>query len=71
MSMNFMRIDEVVMSGDGYYQSMAHHAFQSLDVFSFSVQCALCLLSIALGYLMRWRWLASMGTHGRWRAFGL
>lgn len=67
MSMNFMRIDEVVMSGDGFYQSMAYHAFQSLDVFSFSLQCALCLLSIALGYLMRWRWLASMGTHGRWR----
>ena len=66
MSMNFMRIDQVVMSGDGFHQSMAYHAYQSLEPTSFWVQCALCLLSIALGYVVRWHLLARIQMQGRW-----
>ena len=47
MAMNFMKIDQVVMSGDGFYQSMAYHAYQSLPLASFALQCVLCVLSIA------------------------
>jgi small-conductance mechanosensitive channel len=66
MSMNFMRIDQVVMSGDGFHQSMAYHAYQSLALSSFGVQCVLCLLSIALGYVVRWHVLARIQMRGRW-----
>jgi small-conductance mechanosensitive channel len=64
--MNFMRIDEVVMSGDGFYQSMAYHAYLSLELASFALQCTLCLLSIALGYLVRWRLLKRIPVQGQW-----
>jgi hypothetical protein len=61
MAMNFMKIDQVVMSGDGFYQSMAYHAYQSLPLASFALQWVLCVLSIATGYAIRsWvlaRWL--------------
>ncbi len=53
MTMNFMRLDDVVMSGDGYYQSMAYHAFLNLEPWSFWVQCLYCLMCLAMGY-----WLA-------------
>lgn len=66
MSMNFMRIDQVVMSGDGFHQSMAYHAYQSLALSSFGVQCVLCLLSIALGYVVRRHLLARIQMQGRW-----
>lgn len=66
MSMNFMRIDQVVMSGDGFHQSMAYHAYLSLELSSFLLQCALCLLSIAAGYLLRWMVLARIRVQGRW-----
>ena len=56
MAMNFMKIDQVVMSGDGFYQSMAYHAYQSLPLASFALQCVLCVLSIATGYAVR-RWV--------------
>lgn len=72
MNMNFMRIDQVVMSGDGFHQSMAYHAYQSLALSSFLAQCALCALSIALGYALRWRLLVYLHGQGRraylWRA---
>ncbi len=61
-----MRIDEVVMSGDGFYQSMAYHAYLSLELASFALQCTLCLLSIALGYLVRWRLLKRIPVQGQW-----
>jgi small-conductance mechanosensitive channel len=64
--MNFMRIDELVMSGDGFYQSMAYHAYLSLELASFALQCTLCLLSIALGYLVRWRLLKRIPVQGPW-----
>jgi small-conductance mechanosensitive channel len=66
MSMNFMRIDQVVMSGDGFHQSMAYHAYLSLELSSFVLQCVLCLLSIAAGYLLRWRLLQRIHVQGRW-----
>ncbi len=66
MSMNFMRIDEVVMSGDGFYQSMAYHAYLSLKPGPFAFQCALCLLSIALGYAMRWALMKRLPAQGPW-----
>ena len=61
-----MRIDELVMSGDGFYQSMAYHAYLSLELASFALQCTLCLLSIALGYLVRWRLLKRIPVQGQW-----
>ncbi len=61
-----MRIDELVMSGDGFYQSMAYHAYLSLELASFALQCTLCLLSIALGYLVRWRLLKRIPVQGPW-----
>lgn len=60
MSLSFMRIDQVVMSGDGFYQSMAYHAYLHLALPNFVVQCTLCLLSIAGAYLLRWRLLRRM-----------
>lgn len=66
MSMSFMRIDEVVMSGDGFYQSMAYHAYLSLELTSFVLQCTLCLLSIAIGYIARWRLLTRIPVQGLW-----
>ncbi len=61
-----MRIDEVVMSGDGFHQSMAYHAYLSLASTSFWLQCALCLISIAAGYLLRSVLLERMRAQGRW-----
>jgi small-conductance mechanosensitive channel len=66
MSLNFMRIDEVVMSGDGFYQSMAYHAYASLPLTSFLLQCILCLTSIAAGYMLRHSALLRMKVDGRW-----
>ena len=60
MSLSFMRIDQVVMSGDGFYQSMAYHAYLHLALPNFVVQCTLCLLSIAGAYLLSWRLLRRM-----------
>eukprot|EP01034_Spumella_vulgaris_P046246 gene46246-57671_t len=68
--MNFMKIDQVVMSGDGFFQSMAYHAYQSLPLDSFALQCLLCVLSIATGYAVR-RWvLARLTVRGPWSAYG-
>jgi small-conductance mechanosensitive channel len=64
MSLSFMRIDQVVMSGDGFYQSMAYHAYLNLALPNFVVQCTLCLLSIAGAYLLRWRLLRRMALGG-------
>ncbi len=69
MDMNFMKIDQVVMSGDGFYQSMAYHAYLSLPVFNFSVQCLLCLLSIAAGYFVRAWALGRFAVRGRWAGY--
>jgi small-conductance mechanosensitive channel len=66
MSLNFMRIDQVVMSGDGFYQSMAYHAYASLPLPSFILQCILCLTSIAAGYMLRHSALLRMKVDGRW-----
>ena len=68
MNMNFMRIDQVVMSGDGFYQSMAYHAYQSLAWPDFWMQCVWCLLSIGLGYVLRQRLLLKLANRGagRW-----
>lgn len=66
MSLNFMRIDEVVMSGDGFYQSMAYHAYASLPLTSFLLQCILCLTSIAAGFMLRHSALLRMKVNGRW-----
>lgn len=66
MSLNFMRIDEVVMSGDGFYQSMAYHAYASLPLTSFLLQCILCLTSIAAGFMLRHSALLRMKVSGRW-----
>ena len=64
MSLSFMRIDQVVMSGDGFYQSMAYHAYLNLALPNFVAQCALCVLSIAAAYLLRWRLLRRMAVGG-------
>jgi small-conductance mechanosensitive channel len=50
MAMNFMRLDAVVMSGDGYDQSMAYHAYLNLAGWSFWGQCLYCLLCLAAAY---------------------
>lgn len=50
MALNFMRLDDVVMSGDGYYQSMAYHAFLNLEPWSFWAQCLYCLVCLAVAY---------------------
>jgi small-conductance mechanosensitive channel len=60
MSLSFMRIDQVVMSGDGFYQSMAYHAYLNLALPNFVAQCTLCVLSIVVAYLLRWRMLGRM-----------
>jgi small-conductance mechanosensitive channel len=64
MGLSFMRIDQVVMSGDGFYQSMAYHAYLHLALPNFVVQCTLCLLSIAGAFLLRWRLLRRMAVGG-------
>jgi len=67
-----MRIDQVVMSGDGFYQSMAYHAYLHLDLPNFVVQCTLCVLSIAAAYLLRWRLLHRMPVGGtKFRQLGM
>ncbi|MGV0958673.1 MAG: mechanosensitive ion channel family protein [Limnohabitans sp.] len=48
-----MSIEQVVMSGDGFYQSMAYHAFRQLDALSFWAQCVYCWLAIGSGYGVR------------------
>ena len=69
MAMNFMKIDQVVMSGDGFYQSMAYHAYQSLPLASFALQCVLCVLSIATGYAIRSWVLARWSAAGPWAVY--
>ena len=59
-----MRIDQVVMSGDGFYQSMAYHAYLNLAFPNFVAQCTLCVLSIAVACLLRWRLLSRMDVGG-------
>jgi small-conductance mechanosensitive channel len=72
MSLSFMRIDQVVMSGDGFYQSMAYHAYLNLALPNFVAQCALCVLSIAAAYLLRWRLLRRMVVGGtKFRQLGI
>ena len=72
MSLSFMRIDQVVMSGDGFYQSMAYHAYLNLALPNFVAQCALCVLSIATAYLLRWRLLRRMAVGGtKFRQLGM
>ncbi|PUE51242.1 mechanosensitive ion channel family protein [Limnohabitans sp. 2KL-51] len=72
MSLSFMRIDQVVMSGDGFYQSMAYHAYLNLALPNFVAQCALCVLSIAAAYLLRWRLLRRMAVGGtKFRQLGM
>ena len=72
MSLSFMRIDQVVMSGDGFYQSMAYHAYLNLALPNFVAQCALCVLSIAAAYLLRWRLLRQMAVGGtKFRQLGM
>jgi small-conductance mechanosensitive channel len=51
--MNFMNMAQLVMSGDGFYQSMAYHAYLNLELWSFWAQCLYCLMCLAMGY-----WLA-------------
>ena len=58
MQLNFMSIEQVVMSGDGFYQSMAYHAFLNLDDRSFWLQCFYCLLAIGSGYGAR-HWVST------------
>ncbi|WP_194945596.1 mechanosensitive ion channel family protein [Limnohabitans sp. DM1] len=70
MAMNFMKIDQVVMSGDGFFQSMAYHAYQSLPLGSFSLQCLLCVLSIATGYAVRPWVLVRLTVRGPWSVYG-
>jgi small-conductance mechanosensitive channel len=72
MSLSFMRIDEVVMSGDGFYQSMAYHAYLHLALPNFVLQCTLCVLSIAAAYFLRWRLLPRMPVGGtKFRQLGM
>jgi small-conductance mechanosensitive channel len=72
MSLSFMRIDQVVMSGDGFYQSMAYHAYLHLALPNFVAQCTLCVLSIAAAYLLRWRLLLRMPVGGtKFRQLGM
>jgi small-conductance mechanosensitive channel len=72
MSLSFMRIDQVVMSGDGFYQSMAYHAYLNLALPNFVAQCTLCVLSIAGAYLLRWRLLRRMSLGGtKFRQLGM
>ena len=72
MSLSFMRIDQVVMSGDGFYQSMAYHAYLNLTLPNFVAQCTLCVLSIAAAYLLRWRLLRRMAVGGtKFRQLGM
>lgn len=52
MYLNFMRIEDVVMSGNGFYQSMAYHAYTQLSLFAFVFQCLYCISSILLGYII-------------------
>ena len=66
MGLSFMRIDQVVMSGDGFYQSMAYHAYGQLSLSSFVLQCALCLASIALAYGVRHWALVRLRWQGPW-----
>ncbi len=54
MQLNFMKIEQLVMSGDGFYQSMVYHAFSSLDRESFWLQCIYCALAIGSGYGARY-----------------
>lgn len=53
MRLNFMQIEDVVMSGDGFVQSMAYHAYTHLALTSFVLQCAYCIAAIGLGYVGR------------------
>ncbi|WP_158270214.1 mechanosensitive ion channel family protein [Limnohabitans sp. T6-20] len=64
-----MKIDQVVMSGDGFYQSMAYHAYQSLPLGSFALQCILCVLSIAAGYAARHVAMGRFTVTGRWSGY--
>ena len=66
MGLSFMRIDQVVMSGDGFYQSMAYHAYGQLSLSSFVLQCALCLACIAWGYGVRHFALVRVRLQGPW-----
>ena len=59
VNLNFMRAEDIVMSGDGFYQSMAYHAFQSLPLLSFWLQCVWCVSAIAVAYQIRRRWVAA------------
>ena len=52
MSLNFMRIEDVVMSGDGFSSSMAYHAYLNLSLGSFVAQCVYCVAAIAIGYAL-------------------
>lgn len=53
MRLNFMQIEDVVMSGDGFAQSMAYHAYTHLALGSFVLQCIYCMAAIGLGYVGR------------------
>jgi len=53
MRLNFMQIEDVVMSGDGFAQSMAYHAYTHLALGSFVLQCIYCMVAIGLGYVGR------------------
>lgn len=64
MNWSFMQIDQLVMSGDGFEQSMAYHAYVNLPLQSFVLQCLLCLVSIAAGYGLRERLLVWLPIGG-------
>lgn len=57
INFNFMRMEDVTMSGQGFEQSMAFHAYLSLPLASFVAQCLYCVSSIVLAYVIRSRML--------------
>jgi small-conductance mechanosensitive channel len=65
-----MKIDQVVMSGDGFYQSMFYHAYLTVSFLDFALQFLLCLMCIATGYWVRSWALKRMSKRGRWSTYG-
>lgn len=56
MNFSFMRIEDMNMTGNGFYQSMAYHAYQALPWHAFWFQCLFCVAAIGSAYWIRRRW---------------
>lgn len=70
MDLNFMGVDLVVMSGDGFYQSMAYRAYLDLSFAGFLVQFLLSLMGIAAGFWVRSWALKNRVKRSQWSSHG-